>query len=143
MFEAHQQKKPHRILARIPAECIQFLTKCQFCSFAWMGSVFHDDNLILIYQFLCSFVHFWLKMFYVYHINLLLFLQTDQQKLVNDIMRSSSRNRNSLHQRWSTGGPRAGSGARLDLLRPPPSHRFGSSGESFNICSILLGQRKI
>jgi hypothetical protein len=43
----------------------------------------------------------------------------------------------SLDQRWPTGGP------RLDLLRPPPSHRFGSIGESFNICLILLVQRKI
>jgi hypothetical protein len=42
-----------------------------------------------------------------------------------------------LNQRLPTGGP------RLDLLRPPPSHRFGSIGESFNICLILLVQRKI
>jgi hypothetical protein len=33
-----------------------------------------------------------------------------------------------LEQRWPTGGPRAGSGPRLDLLRPPPSHRFIFSG---------------
>jgi hypothetical protein len=26
---------------------------------------------------------------------------------------------------------------------PPPRHRFGSIGESFNICLILLVQRKI
>jgi hypothetical protein len=31
-----------------------------------------------------------------------------------------------------TGGP------QLDLLRPPPSHRFGSIGESFNIFLKLL-----
>jgi hypothetical protein len=42
-----------------------------------------------------------------------------------------------LDQRWPTGGP------RLDLLRPPPSHRFGSIGGSFNLCLILLVQRKI
>jgi hypothetical protein len=48
-----------------------------------------------------------------------------------------------LTQRWPTGGPRAGSGPRLRLLRPLPSHRFGSIGESFNICLILLVQRKI
>jgi hypothetical protein len=48
-----------------------------------------------------------------------------------------------LDQRWPTGGPRAGSGPQLDLLRPPASHRFGSIGESFNICIILLVQRKI
>jgi hypothetical protein len=36
-----------------------------------------------------------------------------------------------------TGGP------GLDLLRPPPSHGFDSIGESFNICLILLVQRKI
>jgi hypothetical protein len=41
-----------------------------------------------------------------------------------------------LNQRWPTGGP------RLDLLRPAPSHRFGSIGESFNICLILLVQVK-
>jgi hypothetical protein len=28
-------------------------------------------------------------------------------------------------------------------IQPPPSHRFGSIGESFNICLILLVQRKI
>jgi hypothetical protein len=44
---------------------------------------------------------------------------------------------NFLDQRWPTGGP------RLDLLWPPPSHRFGSIGESFNICLKLLVQRKI
>jgi hypothetical protein len=36
-----------------------------------------------------------------------------------------------LEQRRPTGGP------RLDLLRPPPNHRFGSIGESFNICLIF------
>jgi hypothetical protein len=44
---------------------------------------------------------------------------------------------NPVHQRWPTGGP------RLDLLRPPPSHRFRSIGETFNICLILLVQRKM
>jgi hypothetical protein len=48
-----------------------------------------------------------------------------------------------LNQRWPTGGPRAGSGPQPDLHRPPPSHRFGSNSESFNICIILLVQRKI
>jgi hypothetical protein len=48
-----------------------------------------------------------------------------------------------LVQRCTTGGPRAGSGPQLHLLRPPPSHRFGSIGESFNICLILLVQRKL
>jgi hypothetical protein len=47
----------------------------------------------------------------------------------------------SLGQRWLTGGPRAGSGPQLDLLRPPP--RFCWNGESFNICLILLVQSKI
>jgi hypothetical protein len=42
-----------------------------------------------------------------------------------------------LEQRWPTGGP------QLDLIRPPSSHRFGSIGEGFNICLILLVQRKI
>jgi hypothetical protein len=37
----------------------------------------------------------------------------------------------------------AAHGPQLDLHRPPPSHRFGSIGESFNICLILLVQRKI
>jgi hypothetical protein len=41
------------------------------------------------------------------------------------------------YQRWPTSGP------RLDFLRPPPSHRFGSIGESLDICLILLVQRKI
>jgi hypothetical protein len=42
-----------------------------------------------------------------------------------------------LDQRWPTGGP------RLDLLRPPPSQRFGSIGKSFNTYLILLAQSKI
>jgi hypothetical protein len=42
-----------------------------------------------------------------------------------------------LEQRCPTGGP------QLDLIRPPPSHRFGSIGESFNICLMLLVQHKI
>jgi hypothetical protein len=48
-----------------------------------------------------------------------------------------------LEQWWPTDGPRASSGPQLDLPRPPPSHRFCSIDESFNICLILLVQRKI
>jgi hypothetical protein len=38
-----------------------------------------------------------------------------------------------LGQRWPTGGP------QLDLLRPPPSHRFGSIGENFQYLLNIIG----
>jgi hypothetical protein len=43
-------------LAPVPEGRVQFLTNCQCCPFASRGRVFHHDNLILIYEFICSFM---------------------------------------------------------------------------------------
>jgi hypothetical protein len=58
-----------------------------------------------------------------------LFLNPKGKKLLGAIHLSAMTN-------WR---PRAGSGPHIDLLRPPPSHKFGSIGESINICFNIIG----